>query len=61
MFSRLAVLNPTSQSGSMNLSSTYFKIWIGEELVLDWVPMRRVADGVEGFWDNVTNTFVERL
>ena len=39
----------------------YFKIWIGEELVLDWVPMRRVADGVEGFWDNVTNTFVEKL
>lgn len=39
----------------------YFKIWIGDELVLDWIPMRRVIDGVEGFWDNVSQTFIEKV
>ena len=39
----------------------YFKIYIGDELVLDWVPMRRIIDGVEGFWDNVSQTFIEKV
>lgn len=36
----------------------YFKMAIGGEVVVDWIPVRRKSDGVEGFWDNLTNTFV---
>lgn len=39
----------------------YVKISVGGELVLDWIPMRRIADGVEGFWDNVSQTFIEKV
>ena len=29
--------------------------------MLDWIPCVRISDGVEGFWDCVTQTFVEPL
>lgn len=39
----------------------YFRMNHGSELLLDWYPCRRSSDGVEGFWDCVTQTFVEPL
>ena len=36
----------------------YFRILEGSTPILDWYPCRRKADGVEGFWDCVTQTFV---
>lgn len=29
--------------------------------VVDWIPCKRLSDGVEGFWDCVTQTFVEPI
>lgn len=37
----------------------YFRMWHGDTLLLDWYPCRRISDGVEGFWDCVTNEFIE--
>ena len=37
----------------------YFKIWDDGELVLDWIPVN--YEGVNGFWDKVTNTFVSPI
>ena len=34
---------------------------IADEIVVDWIPCRRLSDGVEGFWDCVTETFIEPL
>ena len=39
----------------------YFRMWHGDEVVVDYMPCRRLSDGVEGFWDCVTQTFVEPL
>lgn len=39
----------------------YFKMSIADEVVVDWLPCKRLSDGMEGFWDCVTNTFVEPL
>lgn len=39
----------------------YFKITEGSDAILDWLPCRRKSDGVEGFWDCVTQTFVEPM
>ena len=39
----------------------YFRMWHGDTLLLDWYPCKRKSDGVEGFWDCVTQTFVEPL
>ena len=39
----------------------YFRMKHGAEQLLDWYPCRRLSDGVEGFWDCVTQTFVEPL
>ena len=39
----------------------YFRMWHGDTLLLDWHPCRRISDGVEGFWDCVTQTFVEPI
>ena len=36
----------------------YFRMWHGDTLLLDWYPCKRKSDGVEGFWDCVTQTFV---
>lgn len=35
----------------------YFRMYSGNKLILDWVPAQR-SDGVYGFWDNVSNTFI---
>lgn len=37
----------------------YFRMWHGDTLLLDWYPCKRLSDGVEGFWDCVTQAFVE--
>lgn len=39
----------------------YFRIYNNGELRLDWLPCRRKSDEVEGFWDCVTQTFVEPI
>ena len=37
----------------------YFRMKHGTEQLLDWYPCKRKSDGLEGFWDCVTQTFVE--
>ena len=37
----------------------YFRIKEGSTYIADWYPCRRISDGVEGFWDCITQTFVE--
>ena len=39
----------------------YFRMWHGDTLLVDWCPCKRLSDGVEGFWDCVTQTFVEPI
>ena len=39
----------------------YFRIKEGSTYIADWYPCRRLSDGVEGFWDCVTNTFIEPM
>ena len=39
----------------------YFRMWHGDTLLVDWYPCRRLSDGVEGFWDCVTQTFIEPI
>lgn len=39
----------------------YFRMWHGDEIVVDYMPCKRLSDGVEGFWDCVTQTFIEPL
>ena len=39
----------------------YFRMKHGSELLLDWYPCQRKSDGVEGFWDCVTQTFIEPI
>ena len=39
----------------------YFRMWHGEEIVVDYIPCKRLADGVEGFWDCVSQTFIEPM
>lgn len=39
----------------------YFVMRHGDEIVVDWLPCKRLSDGVEGFWDCVTNTFIEPM
>jgi hypothetical protein len=39
----------------------YYRIYSGSTILLEWVPCRRKSDGVEGFWDCVTQTFVEPM
>lgn len=38
-----------------------FRITEGDTLLKDWWPCRRLTDGAEGFWDCVTQTFVESM
>ena len=38
-----------------------FRIKDGDSYILDWEPRKRLSDGVEGFWDCVTQTFIEPL
>jgi hypothetical protein len=35
----------------------YVKIWDGETLVRNYVPAKRLADNVYGFYDTVNSTF----
>lgn len=36
-------------------------IRINDGTKIDWLPCKRLSDGVEGFWDCVTQTFVEPM
>lgn len=36
-------------------------IRINDGTKIDWLPCKRLSDGVEGFWDCVTQTFIEPL
>ncbi len=39
----------------------YFRMRHGEEIVVDYIPCKRLSDGVEGFWDCVSQTFIEPM
>lgn len=39
----------------------YFRISEGDTMILDWHPCKRLSDGVEGFWDCVSQSFVEPI
>lgn len=39
----------------------YFTMSIDGVLVADWIPVRRLSDGLECFWDCVTRSFIEPL
>lgn len=39
----------------------YIRISEDGEYLKDWYPCKRLSDGVEGFWDCVTNTFIEPI
>ena len=39
----------------------YIRISENGEYLKDWYPCRRLSDGVEGFWDSVSQTFIEPM
>lgn len=39
----------------------YYRISEGDTMILDWQPCKRLSDGVEGFWDCVTQKFIEPI
>lgn len=39
----------------------FFRIFEGSTLILDYYPCKRLSDGVEGFWDCVSQTFINKL
>lgn len=39
----------------------FFRISEDGEYLKDWYPCKRLSDGVEGFWDCVTQTFIEPM
>lgn len=39
----------------------YIRITKSSEPIIDYFPCKRLSDGVEGFWDCVTQTFIEPL
>lgn len=39
----------------------FFRIWTGNILTMELIPCRRLTDGVEGFWDCVSQTFIEPM
>lgn len=39
----------------------YIRITQGGNPIIDYYPCKRLSDGVEGFWDCVTNTFIEPI
>jgi hypothetical protein len=39
----------------------YIRISEDGEYLRDWYPCKRLSDGIEGFWDCVTQTFVEPI
>lgn len=56
-----------SRSASDSLTKSYqgkvfyFRIREGDTQIIDYFPCKRLSDDVEGFWDCVTNTFIEPL
>lgn len=51
-------------SGSLTKNyqgKVYYIRITGDEPVIDYFPCKRLSDGVEGFWDCVTDTFIEPL
>lgn len=39
----------------------FFRITEGDTPIIDYYPCKRKSDGVEGFWDCVTQTFIEPI
>lgn len=39
----------------------YIRIQSSNGMIIDWYPCKRLSDGVEGFWDCVSQTFVEPM
>jgi hypothetical protein len=39
----------------------YYRIYDGSSVMLEWQPCKRLSDGVEGFWDCVSQTFIEPI
>lgn len=39
----------------------YFRISDDSTMILDWCPCRRKSDGEEGFWDCVSQQFIEKM
>lgn len=39
----------------------YFRILEGSTVIADWHPCKRKSDGVEGFWDTISQTFIGPL
>ena len=39
----------------------FFRITEGDTPIIDYYPCKRISDGAEGFWDCVTQTFVESI
>lgn len=39
----------------------YYKITEGDTAILDWRPCKRLSDDVEGFWDCVSQTFIQPM
>lgn len=39
----------------------FFRITEGDTPIIDYYPCKRKSDGVEGFWDCVSQTFVESI
>ena len=50
-----------STSKSYNGLVYYFRIKGSNGYIADWYPCKRKSDGVEGFWDCVTQTFIEPI
>lgn len=54
-----------SASGGINRNYKgriyYFKVFNSGTPVVDWIPCKRLVDGVEGFWDCATQKFVEEV
>lgn len=51
-------------SGSLTRNyqgKVYYIRITGDEPVIDYLPCKRLSDGVEGFWNCVTQTFVEPM
>ena len=46
---------------SYNGKVYYFRVTKDGEPLLNWYPCKRLSDGVEGFWDCVTQSFVEPI
>ena len=61
----LIVGGSRSASGSTSKSYRgllyYFRVKKGSSSIVDWYPCRRISDGVEGFWDCVTQSFIAPL